>query len=132
VHDDEGVDVRSDGRVVGQNIKEARSLAVLPRAGRRVVAEGDRERQHVTLRRVLVIADQQAAEAGVEALVLAEDLVGADGSQRERDRQGDDERQALVQGDKLVDALQDPVGEGIDASGMRSIGARLTVGHGRS
>jgi hypothetical protein len=70
VHDDEGVDVRSDGWMVGQNIKEARSLAVLVRTSRRVVTEGERERQQVTLRRTLVIADQQAAETGVEALVL--------------------------------------------------------------
>jgi hypothetical protein len=122
VHDDHGVDVRRDGRVAGEDGKRARSVAVLARARRRVVAEGQRERQQVSLRRALVIAHQQAAETKVEALVLAEDLVRTGRSERERDGERDDEGRALAQGDELIDALDDPVGEGIDAPAVRGSG----------
>jgi len=122
VHDEHGMDVGRDGRVVGEDGKRARSVAVLPRAGRRVVAEGERERQQVTLRRALVIIHQQTAQASVEALVLAEDLVWANGAQRERHRQWDDEGQALIQGDDLIHAQDDPVGASVDEPGVRVIG----------
>jgi hypothetical protein len=69
-----------------------------------------------------VIVHEQVAEAGVEALVLAQDLVGAGRSERERDGERDDERRALVQGDEIIDALDDPVGEGIDVPAVRGIG----------
>jgi hypothetical protein len=122
MHDEHRMDVGRDGRVVGEDGKRARSIAVLARAGRRVISEGERERQEVTLRRAVVIAHQQAAETSVEALVLAEDLVRTGRSGRKRDRERDDERQPLVQGDELIDALDDPVGEAIDEPGMRGIG----------
>jgi hypothetical protein len=118
VHDDQGVHVRRDGRVVREDGKRARSVAVLARARRRVVPEGQRERQQVSLGRALVIVHQQAAEASVEALVLAEDPVRRCRPERERDGQRDHERRALVQGDELIDALDDPVGEGIDEPGV--------------
>jgi hypothetical protein len=66
----------------------------------------------VTLGRAVVIADQQVAKAGVEAPVLAQDLVGPCRHRGERDGH---EWRTLVQGDELVDAADDPVGEGIDA-----------------
>jgi hypothetical protein len=102
--------------------KGSRSIAVLARAGGRVVAEGDGERQQVTLRPTLVIVHQQAAEASVEALVFPEDLVGTDRSGRERDGERDDERQALVQGDELVGESDDPVSEFFDEPGVRGSG----------
>jgi hypothetical protein len=122
VDDDHGMDVRRDGRVVGEDGMGARSVAVPARAGRRVVAEGEREREEVSLGRSLVIAHQQAAEASIEALVLAQDLVLTGRSERERDGQGDDEGQALAQGDELIDPLEDPVGELFDVPAVRGSG----------
>src|ERR1700704_5123481 len=113
------MDVRRDRWVVREDGKGARSVAVLARAGRRVVAESQRERQQVMLRRALVIIYQPVAEASVEALVLREDLVGSGRLRRERDGQWHDERWALVQGHELIDALDDPVGKGIDEPGVR-------------
>jgi hypothetical protein len=114
VHDDQGMDVGRDGRVVGEDGMGGRRTAMLVRTGRGVVAECERERQQVSLRRALVVADRQAAEAGVEALVLAEDLVGSSRHRGERDGQGDDERRALALGKEPIDAFHRPVGEGID------------------
>ena len=98
--------------MIGEEGKRPRSLAVLARSGRRVVAEGERERQQVSLRRALVIVHQQAAETKVEALVLAEDLVRTDRSERERDGERDDQRQALAQGDELIRRVTLPDGTG--------------------
>jgi len=100
----------------------ARSVAVLVGAGRRVVAEGKRERQQVSLRRAPVVVHQQVAEPSVEALVLAQDLVRTGRPEREGDGERDDEGQPPVQGDELIDALDDPVGEGIDVPPVRGSG----------
>jgi hypothetical protein len=70
VHDDEGMDVRRDRGVVGQNIKEARSVSVLPRAGRWSSRKAMTNGRQVSLRRTLVIVDQQTTETSIEALVL--------------------------------------------------------------
>jgi hypothetical protein len=83
----------------------------------------------VTLRRTVGIAHQQAAEASVEALVLAEDLVLTGRSDRERDRERDDERQPLVQGDELVGESDDPVGEFFDEPGVVGDSGRLAARH---
>ena len=117
VHDEQGMDVGRDGRVVGEDGKGVRAIAVLARAGRRVIPEGEAERQQVTLRRALVIVHQQAAEASVETLVFPEDLVGASRHRRERDGQGDHERETLVLGDELINKSEDPVGESVDVPG---------------
>jgi hypothetical protein len=77
VHDEHGMDVRRDGRVAGEDGKGARPIAVLARAGRGVVAEGERERPQVTLRRALRLADAfeffvpgpKAFEAGAKFLL---------------------------------------------------------------
>jgi hypothetical protein len=76
----------------------------------------------VSLRRALVVFYQQPAQASVEALVLTKDLVRTCRSERERHRQWDYERRALVQGYELIDALEDPVGEGVDVPAVRGIG----------
>jgi hypothetical protein len=72
MHDEHGMHVGRDGRVVEEDVVGGRSTAMLVRAGRRVVAEGKRERQEVTLRRTVVntigtveVAALAASAAGV-------------------------------------------------------------------
>jgi hypothetical protein len=71
MHDEHGMHVGRDGRVVEEDVVGGRSTAMLVRAGRRV-AEGKRERQEVTLRRTVVntigtveVAALAASAAGV-------------------------------------------------------------------
>ena len=73
MHEHQGVHVRGDLRVVGE---EGRAVA-LP-TGRGVVPVGERERQQRSLGRSLGVAHQQSANSDVEALELAQDAVGTD------------------------------------------------------
>ena len=108
MHEHQGVHVRGDLRVVGE---EGRAVA-LP-TGRGVVPVGERERQQRSLGRSLGVAHQQSADSDVEALELAQDAVGTDRPWVERDGHRDHEGMAIA-GDKVVDPLDDPVGVGVD------------------
>jgi hypothetical protein len=114
MYDDQGMDVRRDGGMIGEDGGSGGSISVLVGAGRRIIPEGDGEGQQVPFRRTLGVVDQQPTESRVEAFVFGKNSIRPSGIRGESDGQWDHERQMLALRDELVDASQGPVGICID------------------
>jgi hypothetical protein len=99
---------------VDEDGKGGRSISMLVGAGRRVIPEGNGERQQKPLRWALGVVHKKAAKPSVKAFVFAKDSVRANGIRRERHRQGDDEWWVLAFLHEFVNALKYPVGERVD------------------
>src|SRR4051812_39658894 len=78
-----------------------RAAAVLVGSGARVVAPGYRERQQRPLVRSVVVLDEKAAQAGIEALKLAQHLVRSDRSRLEGGGNRNDQRLRAINTQRL-------------------------------